>query len=55
MKIKNVKPKTTYEIIKSTPSPLLNSLRDYKPKTFTPKKFKKKYQDAYKKDLRDYL
>lgn len=54
MKTKKNKPMSTVELVLHSPSPIFNSLRDYKPKTYTPLKFKKKYKDSYKKELREY-
>lgn len=56
MKKKNKKaPLTTLELIMHTPSPLAASLMNYKPQTVQLLKHKKKFKDAYKKDLRNYF
>lgn len=54
MKKKNKHLSTTVEIIMHTPSPLMASLRNYRPQTITPLKYKKKFQNSYKKELRDF-
>lgn len=54
MKKKSTHLSTTAEIIMHTPSPLMASLRNYKPQTVTPLKYKKKFQDSYKKELQNY-
>ena len=53
--MKKKTPMTTAEIIMHTPSPLAASLRNYRPRTVTPLKYKKKYKDSYKKELKEYL
>ena len=54
MKNKKNKPMSTAEMIMHTPSPVAASLRNFRPQTVTPLKHKKKYNDAYKKELRNY-
>lgn len=52
---KKSKLSTTTELIMHTPSPIAASLINYKPKTFTPLKFKHKYKNSYKKEIREYF
>lgn len=49
----NKTPLTTLELILHTPSPVAASLRNFRPQTVQLLKHKKKFKEAYKKDLRN--
>ena len=55
MKKNKNKPMTTAELIMHTPSPVAASLRNFRSQTVTPLNHKKKYKDAYKKEIRQYI